>query len=219
MRFGTLVFVLGIACVMSQGGQARDILADPTAVVLPSSKRMSPYGRAEAPIGYLDFCDNNPVECLPEGPVLERVLLTPERWKELGSVNREINDAIKPMSDAVLYGVIERWTYPNPAIRLGDCEDYVLLKRRKLMEYGWPQSALLITVVRDENGEGHAILTVRTSRGDYILDNKHSRILSWQRTPYMYIKRQSGKDPRQWVSLVPLEPGPTAASAGVDWKD
>jgi predicted transglutaminase-like cysteine proteinase len=98
------------------------------------------------------------------------------------------------------FGVIERWTYPD--LGMGDCEDYVLLKRRKLMELGWPQSALLITVVRDENGEGHAILTVRTTRGDYILDN-----------------RQSGKDPRQWVSLVPLDPALPVASAGVDWKD
>ena len=87
------------------------------------------------------------------------------------------------------------------------------------MKRGWPQSTLLITVVRDENNEGHAILTVRTTRGDYVLDNKHSRILSWQQTPYVFIKRQSGKDPRQWVSLVPIEPSLPVASAGVDWKD
>jgi predicted transglutaminase-like cysteine proteinase len=178
---------------------------------------MFPYGKAEPPIGYVEFCNANPFECLPEGRELERVELTPDRWRELAALNKAVNQTIKPMSDMALYNVVEHWTYPD--LGRGDCEDYVLLKRRKLMELGWPQSALLITVVRDENGEGHAVLTVRTTRGDYILDNKHSRILSWQRTPYVFIKRQSGKDPRQWVSLIPLEAGPTVASAGVDWKD
>jgi predicted transglutaminase-like cysteine proteinase len=215
MRFWTLLFVLGVACLSNHEAIAGALSGDSFSA--PSSKRMFPYGRAEAPIGYLDFCDGHPQECLPQGPILERVLLTPEKWRELAAVNKEVNDDIKPISDMAQYGVVERWTFPD--MGLGDCEDYVLLKRLKLMALGWPQSALLITVVRDENGEGHAILTVRTTRGDYILDNKHSRILSWQRTPYMYIKRQSGKDPRQWVSLVPLDPAPTVASAGVDWKD
>ena len=215
MRFGTLAAVLGIAYFISQGANARDFSDEPIAA--PASKRMAPYGRAEAPIGYQEFCRVRAIDCLPQGPVLERVLLTSDKWRDLVSLNKEVNESIKPISDMAQYGVIERWTYPD--LGMGDCEDYVLLKRRKLMEMGWPQSALLITVVRDENGEGHAILTARTTRGDYILDNKHSRILSWQRTPYMYIKRQSGKDPRQWVSLVPLDPALPVASAGGDWKD
>jgi predicted transglutaminase-like cysteine proteinase len=39
-----------------------------------------------------------------------------------------------------------------------DCEDYVLLKRRMLMQAGWPREALLVTVVRDKKGDGHAVL-------------------------------------------------------------
>ena len=50
--------------------------------------------------------------------------------------------------------------------RGGDCEDYVLLKRKMLMQAGWPRQALLITVVRDEQGDGHAVLTVKTDKGD-----------------------------------------------------
>ena len=215
MRFGTLAVVLSVAYFVSQGANARDFSAEPVAA--PASKRMAPYGQAEAPIGYKEFCRSHTLDCLPQGSTLERVSLTQDHWTELVAINKDVNEAIKPLSDMAQYGVIERWTYPDSG--MGDCEDYVLLKRRKLMELGWPQSALLITVVRDENGEGHAILTVRTTRGDYILDNKHSKILSWQRTPYTYIKRQSGKDPRQWVSLVPLDPALPVASAGVDWKD
>jgi predicted transglutaminase-like cysteine proteinase len=215
MKCWTLAAVLGVAYFISQGANARDLFTE--TVAAPTTKRMAPYGKAEPPIGYQEFCAGHAMDCLPQGPVLERVLLTPDKWRELAGLNKDINEAIRPISDMAQYGVVERWTYPD--LGMGDCEDYVLLKRRRLMELGWPQSALLITVVRDENGEGHAILTVRTTRGDYILDNKHSRILSWQRTPYTFIKRQSGKDPRQWVSLVPLDPALSVASAGVDWKD
>jgi predicted transglutaminase-like cysteine proteinase len=114
------------------------------------------------------------------------------------------------------YAVIENWTYPLSG--KGDCEDYVLLKMSKLMERGWPQSVLLITVVRDEHGEGHAVLTVRTNRGDLILDNKHSRILAWKDTPYQFIKRQSAENPRQWESLIPAREGPTVAASGSDFN-
>lgn len=215
MKLRSLVAVLGIAYCVCHGASARDLKAD--AFITASTKRMSPFGRAEAPVGYEEFCRSNPVECLPEGPMLERVSLTRDSWDYLASLNRQINYSVKPVSDIAQYGVVERWTYPD--VGKGDCEDYVLLKRRRLMEAGWPQSSLLITVVRDENNEGHAVLTVRTTKGDFVLDNKHSQILPWERTRYTFIKRQSGKDPRQWVSLVPLDASPTVASAGVDWKD
>lgn len=214
MKIWTLAVVLGIACCVGEAADARYAAADPAT---PQAKRMAPYGRAEAPIGYTDFCEGHRLDCLPAGPLVERVPLTGDKWRELITLNKEINEAIRPISDMTQYGVVERWTYPD--LGMGDCEDYVLLKRRELMTRGWPQSTLLITVVRDENNEGHAILTVRTTAGDYILDNKHSRVVLWQRTPYVFIKRQSGKDPRQWVSLVPLEPSLPVASAGVDWKD
>jgi predicted transglutaminase-like cysteine proteinase len=215
MRIWTLAVVLGIACCVGGAAGARHAVADP--VAKSQVKGLSPHGRAEAPIGYTDFCETHHIDCLPAGAVVERVSLTADKWRELVELNKALNETIRPISDMAQYGVVERWTFPE--LGMGDCEDYVLLKRRELMKLGWPQSTLLITVVRDENNEGHAILTVRTSAGDYILDNKHSKVVSWQRTPYVFIKRQSGKDPRQWVSLVPVEPSLPVASAGVDWKD
>ena len=61
--------------------------------------------------------------------------------------------------------------------------------------------ALLITVVFDEAGDGHAVLAVRTDRGEFILDNKTDRIRFWQQTAYRYVKRQSVSDPNRWVSV------------------
>jgi predicted transglutaminase-like cysteine proteinase len=175
---------------------------------------MAMHGPAEAPIGYVKFCQDNPEDCVPVGKRDAEIVLTAARWQELQKINRDVNLTIRPLSDQAQYSTIEKWTYP--ASGKGDCEDYVLLKLRRLMERGWPQGVLLITVVRDEHGEGHAVLTVRTSRGDLILDNKHSRILAWSKTPYQFIKRQSSADPRLWDSLIPMREGPTVAASGAD---
>ncbi len=92
----------------------------------------------------------------------------------------------------------DRWSLPHDGY--GDCEDYQLLKRRLLVAAGLPARALRMTVVLDEQGTGHAVLTVRTRQSDLILDNKTDRILPWHRTGYTYLKLESDIDPG-WVSL------------------
>jgi predicted transglutaminase-like cysteine proteinase len=106
--------------------------------------------------------------------------------------------------------VIERWSYPDDGY--GDCEDYALLKRRMLIESGWPREALLLTVVRGER-EGHAVLTVTTDKGDYVLDNINSDVLLWSNTSYRFIKRQSEYDPNVWVSLGDSAPAIATATS------
>ena len=61
--------------------------------------------------------------------------------------------------------------------------------------------ALLVTVVREKNEEGHAVLTVITDKGDYVLDNQNEDILIWSETGYRFVKRQSQSDSKVWVSL------------------
>ena len=104
----------------------------------------------------------------------------------------------EPDTDQIVYGREEFWTYPDGK---GDCEDFVLLKRRELMARGWPAGSLLITVVRQTNGDGHAVLTVRTDRGDLVLDNLEGKIKLWTQTDYQFIKRQSDRDSGRWVSI------------------
>ena len=98
-------------------------------------------------------------------------MLTAKAWKDLVRINKWVNDTVKPVTDLEHWGVVERWNYPDDGY--GDCEDYVLLKRRMLMQAGWPRQALLITVVRDKRGDGHAVLTVKTDRGEFVLDNQN----------------------------------------------
>ena len=92
-----------------------------------------------------------------------KAVMSGDRWRMVYQLNSYVNGKVKPVSDAELYGEEEHWAYPTTA---GDCEDYVLLKREVLMHLGLPEASLLITVVHDENGEGHAVLTVPTDGGD-----------------------------------------------------
>lgn len=163
---------------------------------------MPTFGDTTAPIGFINFCRLNADKCLSNSDGHARLSLSFERKSELAGVNDRVNALIRPATDQELYGAVEHWTIP---VSQGDCEDYVLLKRKLLMDSGWPSSALLITVVRDERGDGHAVLTVRTKQGDLILDNKQSRIVPWRETGYEFIKRQSYREPSAWVSLTPAE--------------
>jgi predicted transglutaminase-like cysteine proteinase len=161
---------------------------------------MGSFGNSLPPIGYVTFCRSHEAECRPSGPIVEREKLTAQRRNELEWVNRYVNHSVKPVTDLELYGKAEYWNYPTSS--KGDCEDYVLLKRRMLIDRGWPESTLLITVVRDENDEGHAVLTARTDGGDLILDNKSQEIVRWVDTPYTYVKQQSEGNPLIWTSLM-----------------
>ena len=151
-----------------------------------------------APIGYINFCARGEQECRFNTGKAERVAMSAEKIDQLNQVNTYVNTKIKPTSDLELYGVPDYWTYP---ITAGDCEDYVLLKKRYLQGLGFSPDELLITVVLDENGAGHAILTVMTDQGDMILDNRRNQILKWNQTGYKFLKRQSQVDATVWVSL------------------
>ena len=178
---------------------------------------MRVYGQASPPIGFVQFCQRLPEECSGGTRDESRFELTPTRLLELDRINRMINREIAPATDLELYGVEEYWTYPDER-KKGDCEDYVLLKRRILMGHGWPASSLLITVVRDERRDGHAILTIRTAQGDFVLDNKNDEIKPWHRSGYDYVMRQSYLNPRVWMSLEPHLPGAQVAVSGVRQK-
>jgi predicted transglutaminase-like cysteine proteinase len=159
----------------------------------------SEFGKTLPPVGYVQFCATNPEECKPKGGRKFKLAMSPERWNLIYQVNTYVNGKIAPVSDQDLYGEPERWVYPTDA---GDCEDYLLLKKRYLEGLGFPPEALLITVVLDEKTEGHAVLTVTTDGGDFILDNRRNDVLRWSDVNYTFLKRQSHSDPAQWMALV-----------------
>jgi predicted transglutaminase-like cysteine proteinase len=151
------------------------------------------------PIGHYDFCKLHPDECVIRPTDLAPAKMTDTFWRKIAVVSAEVNAAVKPMSDLEHYGKDEVWAYPDDGY--GDCEDYVLEKRRALYQMGVSLADLLITVVRKPDGEGHAVLTVRTDKGDYILDNLTDKVKAWDETGYRYLKRQAIDNTGRWVSI------------------
>ncbi|WP_246658755.1 transglutaminase-like cysteine peptidase [Mesorhizobium sp. J18] len=168
--------------------------------IAQASPIFMPTGELSAqPVGHYELCQRVPEECsqITANPV--PLTLTRELWTTLIDVNNAVNAMVAPLTDMEIWGIEEWWSYPVDGV--GDCEDYVLEKRRMLIEKGVPAGNLLITVVRQPNGDGHAVLTVHTSLGDFVLDNLEPRILEWTDTEYEYLKRQSAGNSGMWVSI------------------
>jgi len=164
-----------------------------------------------APIGWVEFCGENPGDCRGTTTAPRDIVMTQTAWKDLSRVNQWVNENVHPMTDMDHWGVVEKWSYPTDGY--GDCEDYVLQKRKMLIDAGWPREALLITVVRDKKGDGHAVLTVKSDKGEFILDNQNEDVLLWTETGYRFVKRQSQHDVNVWVSLGDQRPAISAVSA------
>lgn len=197
-----------VGAILTMGGatthaHARLVLPDDVAIAEPT-------GPVRAIAGWTDFCARLPQECTIDTAEPSAISLTVAVWRTLQSVNRRVNARIRPITDQAHWGIVDRWDFPDDGF--GDCEDYQLLKRRMLVERGLPRRALLMTVVIDETNEGHAVLTIRTDRGDFILDNKTDAIRPWRRTGYSFIKR-AGQDGQAWVSLEGKEGAAQVATA------
>lgn len=182
-----------IACVMFTSP------ANASSPVDLSNPAFAPVsGPTSIPVGADDFCRRDRQACLPNAHVVDVETLTQASWDQLIAVNDDINASIVPETDEDLYHVAEYWTYPDGR---GDCEDIALAKQRQLVRDGWDPSTLLMTVVRERDGNGHAVLMVRTDRGDVVLDNQNGKVLLWNDTDYQFIKRQSQANAGKWVAI------------------
>jgi predicted transglutaminase-like cysteine proteinase len=207
---GIAAFMVGAAVSFAAapddtGLKVRETAFAPVGVVKP------------APYGWRHFCAAQPAEC-DDAPLVPRlVALTSQSWSELNQINTMVNRDVAPISDEEHYRIYEQdilnwWTYPDDG--MGNCNDYVLMKRKLLIEAGWPRASLLMTVVVDHHGDGHLILMARTDRGDLILDNMREDIVNWDQTGYRFVKRQSAFNPNDWVAIE-LAGDPRTAAAGI----
>lgn len=155
-------------------------------------------GLTKTPIGARQFCDDWPEECRPLDIATEPVPLTQTSWHELATVNDRFNSQVQPRTDADFYSRREYWTYPQG---FGDCEDYALAKRRALIELGWPAAMLRLALVRQSNGDAHAVLVALTDLGDFVLDNLEPQVLGWDQTSYHFVKMQSAETLDRWVEV------------------
>ncbi|MDB5645784.1 transglutaminase-like cysteine peptidase [Methylobacterium sp.] len=194
-RLGRTVQLSLVGTILLLGGATTEAQ---TVAALPEASKVEEGSPAKPVAAWTAFCARMPAECGVDVSEPSLVVMTPRIRDLIARVNRRVNARIKPITDLAHWGVVDRWDYPDDGF--GDCEDYQLLKRRMLVERGLPRRALRMTVVIDEIGEGHAVLMIRTDRGDLILDNKTNAVLSAPRTGYTFIKRE-GQDGLAWVTL------------------
>jgi predicted transglutaminase-like cysteine proteinase len=176
------------------------LLAASGAAAGASSTRLSPFMNLSGDTGHLiAACLAHPDGCSLSGKAEEQVALTSDKWAELVAVNNAVNAAdVRPPADA---DVLHRVAVSSCPVDRDNCENRVLAKRSLLLRKGWPAGALLVTVVRQRNGDQHTVLTVVTDRGDLVLDNREAHVLVWSETAYRYLRRQSSLGDDAWVAI------------------
>jgi len=184
---------------------AQDQTGLPRATSLPDS-----HVPAAIPGGFVGFCLRFADQCELPGKSAITTPLTAQSFALMTRVNRDTNAAIKPEDDVDHYGPADYWTIVTDGY--GDCEDFALTKRKALIDAGLPIAALRLAVVLTPNKERHAILTVATDRGDFVMDNFSNDVLPWTAVRYTWLSRQDAKLPWRW-DMLSADNAPSAPSA------
>lgn len=150
-----------------------------------------------APAGARNLCKQYTWACARSGG---GAAMSPHQVNLAIQVNTQINRTTREISDISQYGKEEVWALPTR--RGGDCEDFALLKKRELMKLGVASEHLLIATVLDRNRVSHAVLVIRTERGDFILDNLTSKVMTWEQTGYTFLRMQDPTDPGKWTAVI-----------------
>lgn len=171
-------------------GYARGLMNTPTISYIVAKRPTL------APFAHVRFCAQNPKECTRRGGA-SVVALSSHKRNQLTRVNASVNGSIRGINDSNS-AAGDIWQVGSKS---GDCEDFALTKRQRLIGMGWSPRALRIAVARTGSGEGHAVLVVKTDQGDLVLDNRTNRIKNWRSTGLTWVKIQSGDNPRLWYNM------------------
>jgi predicted transglutaminase-like cysteine proteinase len=121
--------------------------------------------------------------------------------EKLSFVNSAINHMIAYRSDSVVYGKLDYWAKPEEVLekRAGDCEDFVILKMTALLRAGIPAQSMALVVLQDrKRGFFHAVLSVSTASGTFILDSLDNTVLRDSDLPD-YVPLYSFSTDRAWI--------------------
>jgi len=121
---------------------------------------------------------------------------------DLRRVNLQVNSRYRFRNET-----IDDW-YDVSEVGSGDCEDFALAKRARLIRLGWPRSNLPIALTT-RGGAPHAVLLAWTNDRWYVLDQATNAVVPIEASAYRdwYIEPARG---RLWARL-PV--GPTVAAA------
>jgi predicted transglutaminase-like cysteine proteinase len=168
---------------------------------LPDSNSLTPIVEASptlAPFQHVRFCLRYPSDCKSNTTENERIDLDAQTTELLKRVNHSVNISIIPTPKSYGPNLGDGWTI---APDMGDCNDYAVTKRHKLIEKGLPSKALRLAVVRTASGIGHLVLVVVTKKGDIVMDDLTEVIRPWQSTDYDWLKIQSATDSKFWHEI------------------
>ncbi len=194
-RFCINISVILITIATVSSAQAMSLSLDRSLTRhLPIGGHLSDGSFTQSPRAFQNFCGEYASECIVHGSD-ETIHLNDERYTVLEAINGQVNRSITPQpallgASRYMLGVSE-----------GNCNEYAVAKRHRLLELGWSTSSLSLAVVRLPSGEGHLVLTARTDHGDLVLDNLNEHVIPADRTNYTWIERQSTVHPRLWVSM------------------
>lgn len=150
-----------------------------------------------APAGANKLCGRYPWACRASGGVTK---VSGSQLDIAVRLNRQINRQVQSISDQAQYARAEYWSLPTA--RGGDCEDFALIKKKHLIEAGLDPQMLLVSTVLDRNRNAHAVLVMRTTQGDFILDNLHDEVLHWRQTGYTFLRMQDPANPIRWTAVI-----------------
>ncbi|SMC40392.1 transglutaminase-like cysteine peptidase [Rhizobium sp. RU36D] len=174
------------AAAAGPGGLARNLVSNPTVSYIVAKK---PFAGPSADVG---FCAGKPSFCNGREDA-RAVVLTSHRESQLNRVNRSVNEAAGTMAAAG-----DVW---KVGVTMRDGEDVALAKREKLISMGWSPRALQVAVVRTRFGEGRAVLVVKTSKGDLMLDSRTGSIRAWKASNLHLLEAQKGDRARAWYAM------------------
>lgn len=164
------------------------------------------------PMAYVEFCESNPGHCEMSG--VQSQIWTPSLTEILSHVNQEVNAEIRYVPDLEWTGDEDRWSYPVKGA--GDCEDFALEKRRRLVEAGLPRAAMTMAIAHHRtDGFSHAVLLIETTRGSFVLDQLSAEINCWKDSPFDFEARE--RPDGQWTRFdqsrwyIPQSAAPTGS--------
>lgn len=119
----------------------------------------------------------------------------------LAFVNTSINRLIAYRKDSAVYGKLDYWAKPSEILerRAGDCEDFAILKMTALLQAGVPAQSMSLVVLQDRKRKFfHAVLSVSTASGAFILDSLGNAVRRDSDLPD-YVPLYSFSMDRAWI--------------------
>lgn len=139
------------------------------------------------PSQYEDFCGRYPEACVLDGAAV--IEWTEEVLRILNEINARVNDEVMLVSDMDNLGLEENWSFPRDC--RGDCEDFALEKRERIVDASFPRASLTIAFAFHEvQFFPHAVLLVETTNGTWVLDNLDDEVRCWDTVPYRFTRRE-----------------------------